>query len=60
MSEVRKGSMGTIVDHGGAELKWNVNSFWHFDKWYCFFSIVYDSTVGIGLSSRHVGISELD
>jgi len=34
MSEVRKGSMGTILDHGGAELKWNVNSFWQFEKWY--------------------------
>jgi len=24
--------MGTLVDHGGAEPKWNVNSFWHFES----------------------------
>ena len=33
MTDERKGSMGTLVDHGVAEPKWNVNSFWHFEKW---------------------------
>ena len=32
IADVRKGSMGTLVDHGGAEPKWNVNSFWHFES----------------------------
>ena len=31
ITDVRKGSMGTVVDHGGAEPKWNVNSYWHFE-----------------------------